>query len=64
MIAELPMFSFKFKSFGWKGNEVQYLFAATSLLLLTAFQFAAFSGIIILYVFASIILSLRPQIKK
>jgi CDP-diacylglycerol--serine O-phosphatidyltransferase len=64
MIAELPMFSFKFKSFGWKGNEVQYLFAATSLLLLMAFQFAAFSGIIILYVFASIILSLRPQIKK
>jgi len=63
MIAELPMFSFKFKKIGWKGNEVQLLFAITSLLLFIAFQFAAFSGIIILYVFTSIVLYLRPQKK-
>ena len=25
MIAEIPMFGFKFKSFGWKGNEVKWL---------------------------------------
>lgn len=64
MIAELPMFSFKFKSFAWKGHEVQILFAGTSLLLLIAFQFAAFPIMIILYVFASIILYLRSQLKN
>ena len=26
MVSEIPMFAFKFKSYGWKGNEVAYLF--------------------------------------
>lgn len=55
MIAEIPMFGFKFKSFGWKGNELKFLFIILSLVLILAFKFAAISLIIILYVFISII---------
>jgi len=55
MIAEIPMFGFKFKSFGWKGNEVKYLFIILSVVLIAALKFAAVSLIIILYVLVSII---------
>ena len=55
MIAEIPMFGFKFKSFGWKGNEVKYLFIILSIVLIAALKFAAISLIIILYIIVSII---------
>lgn len=54
MIAELPMFSFKFKSFGWAGNEIRWLFIILSVVLLATLKFAAVSVIIILYVLISI----------
>ena len=37
MVSNLPMFSLKFKGFGWKGNEVRYLFMVFSLALLLMF---------------------------
>ena len=55
MIAEIPMFGFKFKNYGWKENEVKYLFIILSLVLLGALKFAAISLIIILYVIVSLI---------
>jgi len=55
MIAELPMFGFKFKNYGCKGNEVKYLFIILSVVLLAALKFAAVSLIIILYVIVSLI---------
>jgi len=55
MIAEIPMFGFKFKSYGWKGNEVKYLFIILSVVLIAALKFAAVSLIIILYVIVSLI---------
>ena len=55
MVAEIPMFGFKFKSFGWKGNEVKYLFIILSIVLIAALKFAAISLIIILYIIVSII---------
>ena len=55
MIAEIPMFGFKLKNYGWKGNEVKYLFIILSLVLLGALKFAAISLIIILYVIVSLI---------
>lgn len=54
MIVELPMFGFKFKSFGWKGNEIRYLFIILSIALLATLKFAAVSLIIILYILISI----------
>ena len=56
MLAEIPMFGFKFKSFGWKGNELRYLFIILSMVLLATLKFAAISLIIILYIILSIAL--------
>lgn len=30
LVAELPLFALKFKHWGWKGNEVKYIFVITS----------------------------------
>lgn len=54
MVAELPMFSFKFKKFAWQGNEIRYLFIILSAVLLLTLKFAAVSLIIVLYVLISI----------
>ncbi len=55
MIAEIPMFGFKFKTYQWKENEVKYLFIILSMVLLTTLKFAAVPLIIILYVIISFI---------
>ncbi|HLP22336.1 MAG TPA: CDP-alcohol phosphatidyltransferase family protein [Chitinophagales bacterium] len=55
MISEIPMFGFKFKSYGWKGNEVRYLFIILSVVLMATLKFAAVPLIVILYVIVSII---------
>jgi CDP-diacylglycerol--serine O-phosphatidyltransferase len=54
LIAEIPMFSFKFKSFGWAGNEIRYVFIIVSVVLLAALKFAGISLAIVLYVLGSI----------
>lgn len=50
LIAELPMFSFKFKSFKWAGNEMRFTFLILALLFLILFKEVALSLIIIMYV--------------
>ncbi len=47
---EIEMFSFKFKSFKWKGNEIRIIFVILSLVLLGIFQGAGFSLAVLLYV--------------
>jgi CDP-diacylglycerol--serine O-phosphatidyltransferase len=54
MIAELPMFAFKFKNYAWSGNEIRYLFIILSVVLLAVFKFASLTIIIILYILISI----------
>ncbi len=54
VVSFLMMFSFKFKSFGWAGNEIRWLFIILSVVLLATLKFAAVSVIIILYVLISI----------
>lgn len=61
MIAEIPMFSFKFKNFKVAENKVQIGFIAISALLLVFFQTVAFPLIIILYIFASLFLNLSSK---
>lgn len=56
--APLPMFAMKFKSFGWKGNEIKFIFAAVAILLLAIWREAAFSVIIVLYLLVSLTLYL------
>ena len=55
MVSEIPMFAFKFKSFGLKENGIVYLFIILSAVLLVTLKFAAVSLIIVLYIVVSII---------
>jgi CDP-diacylglycerol--serine O-phosphatidyltransferase len=62
LIAEIPMFSFKFKSFAWEGNKVRYMFIIASVILLAAFKFAGISLTIILYILVSVVtMFLKPD---
>ncbi len=54
MNANLPMFSLKFNSFTWQGNEIRIIFALVSAFLLVLFKAAAPAMIIAAYVAVSI----------
>ncbi len=55
LIANIPLFSFKFKGFTWKDNHYKYVFLIISILLLIWFQMNAVPFIILLYIIISII---------
>lgn len=61
LIAEVPMFALKFKQWGWKGNEVKYIFLISCLPLLMIFGITAFSVIIAWYVVFSVVVNLRNK---
>lgn len=52
--SEVPMFSLKFKSFTWKGNEVKFIFALIALAMLFFTREASFSIVILLYILFSV----------
>ncbi len=54
LVAELPLFSLKFKSFDWKKNKIRYIFIALSALILLMFRWAGLAAIIPIYVLLSI----------
>ena len=55
LIAELPLFALKFKSFSWKGNEIRFVFLLLSLLLLIMLQFLGITLVIVLYIVLSVV---------
>ena len=55
LVSEIPMFALKFKSWGWKGNEVKYIFLLTCIPLLLFFGISGLSVIIAWYVVLSIL---------
>lgn len=55
LVAEIPMFALKFKSYGWKGNELRFSFVIISALLLAILKWGGFSLIIVLYILTSIL---------
>ncbi len=55
LVAELPLFSLKFKQFSWKGNEIRYVFLILSLISLILFQYLGLAIAIVLYVGLSIL---------
>lgn len=61
LVAEIPMFALKFKHWGWKGNEVKYLFLISCLPLLLIFRTAAFAVIIAWYVILSVCINKRSE---
>ena len=59
LVSEIPMFALKFKTWGWKGNEVKYLFLITCIPLLLLFQVSGIAVIIAWYVVLSVITNFR-----
>ncbi len=55
MVGEFRMFSFKFKSPGWKGNEIRYSFMIIGIIFLFLFQYLGLSLGVILYLLLSFI---------
>lgn len=55
MVSTLPMFSLKFKSFGWEQNKLTYSFLALCLGILALLQFVGIPFIVLTYVFLSFI---------
>jgi len=53
MVAELPLFSFKFKNFKWNDNKGRFIFIFTIIILLILFKFIAIPFIILLYILLS-----------
>ena len=62
LVSELPMFALKFKHWNWKGNEIKYVFAALTLLILCIFGLLRGWWIVItLYFLISIADDLRAR---
>lgn len=61
LVGELPMFALKFKHWGWKGNEVKYLFLLTCIPLLACFGILAFAIIIAWYLLLSVYVNIRNK---
>jgi CDP-diacylglycerol--serine O-phosphatidyltransferase len=55
MVAELPLFALKFKSFIWQKNKLRYCFLLMAATLLIIFKYMAIPIIIFLYVLLSIL---------
>ena len=53
LIAEIPMFALKFKTWGWKGNEIKYIFILSCIPLLLLLGVSGFAAIIAWYVILS-----------
>lgn len=54
LIAEIPMFALKFKHWGWKGNEIKYIFVLSCVPILLLLDITGFAAIIAWYVILSI----------
>ena len=57
LVSEIPMFALKFKTWGWKGNEVKYIFLLTCIPLLLLLGVSGLAAIIAWYVILSVIYS-------
>ncbi len=55
LVAELPLFALKFKSFQWKGNEIRYVFLISCGILIPLLLFWSVPIIILLYLLLSLI---------
>lgn len=55
LVADVPMFALKFKSFGWQGNGLRYSFIVAAAALLLLLGWSGFSVVIVLYILLSLI---------
>ena len=55
LIAEIPMFSLKFKNLSWSSNKVSYIFLIVCIPLLIFFKISGLAAIILWYILLSLI---------
>ena len=55
LVAELPMFSLKFKNLSWRDNKVSYIFLLICLPMLFVFRISGFAAIILWYILWSLL---------
>ena len=53
LISEIPMFALKFKTWGWKGNEIKYIFVLSSAAILAILGIAGIAVVILWYIILS-----------
>ncbi len=61
LVSEIPMFALKFKTWGWKGNDVKYIFLITSVPLLFLLGTGSLAAIIAWYVLLSVFNNLQKK---
>lgn len=54
LVAEIELFALKFKSFGWRGNELRFAFLGIALILIVVLNKSSLPAIILLYVLLSL----------
>ncbi len=59
LVAEIPMFALKFKSYRWADNRIRYSFVLASVALLAWLGLTGFSAVIVLYVLVSLLTGRR-----
>ncbi len=59
LVAEIPMFSLKFKSLAWKANQTAYIFLLVSIVLLIVLGLTGLSAVIGWYIILSILTQKR-----
>lgn len=55
LVAEIPMFSLKFKNLAWSDNKISYIFLLVCIPLLVSLKLSSFAAIILWYIFLSVI---------
>ena len=60
LVAEIPLFALKFKHWGWKGNEVKYIFILSCIPILAVLGVSGLAVIITWYVILSLFANRHP----
>lgn len=60
LVSEISMFALKFKQWGWKGNEVKYLFVLSCIPILALLRISGIAVIIAWYVLLSAMVAKKP----
>ncbi|MDR0973644.1 MAG: CDP-diacylglycerol--serine O-phosphatidyltransferase [Prevotellaceae bacterium] len=63
LVAEIPMFSLKFKTFSWKENRLQWIFLLGCLLLVISLHAGGFAACVLWYILLSLLPLTRAKNK-
>lgn len=64
LVAEIPMFSLKFKNLSWKDNKIRYIFLIVCIALLAFLQLSGISACIIWYICLSVLTKQKTVVNK